>query len=68
MIYSLYNRKRLIELLQYYFFLHETYGLLLENYKNENILIKEFLDSLNNHRYWQLRKIIIYVKIIYIET
>ena len=30
---------------------------MLNKNKSENILIQEFLDSLNNHRYWQLRKV-----------
>jgi hypothetical protein len=57
MSYLYYSRHQSIELLQYYFFVHETYFLLLEKNTSENILIKEFLESLDNHRYWQLRKV-----------
>ena len=57
MNYLYYKRSKSIELLQYYFFVDETYFLLLKKNTSENILIQEFLESLNNHRYWQLRKV-----------
>jgi hypothetical protein len=55
--YLYYDRRKSIELLEYYFFLTETYSLLLEKNRSGNILIQEFLDSLENHPYWELRKV-----------
>ena len=57
MNYLYYDRNQSIELLKYYFFVHETYFLLLKKNQSENVLIQEFLESLNNHRYWQFRKV-----------
>jgi len=55
--YLYYDRRKSIQLLEYYFFLTETYSLLLEKNRSGNILIQEFLDSLENHPYWELRKV-----------
>jgi hypothetical protein len=55
--YLHYDRSKSIELLEHYFFVDETYFLLLKKNKSENIMIQEFLDSLNNHPYWELRKV-----------
>lgn len=54
----LYNdRSKSIELLQYYFFIKKN--------TNENSLIQGFLDSLNNHRYWQFCKVKDYLTILH---
>lgn len=54
MNYLDYERSKSIELLQYYFFVKETYFFFVVNGVNsENIMIEEFLNSLN----WQLRKV-----------
>jgi hypothetical protein len=58
MNYFYYDRSKSIELLQYYFFVKETYFLLLKKNTSENILIQEFLDSfLHDYVFWQSREI-----------
>ena len=61
MNYFYYDRSQSIELLEYAYFLDDTYLLLREKNTSKNILIEEYLESLRHHKNWQFRKVEEYI-------